>query len=146
MVSHDRYFIDNVATDTWYFDGSGKIFENVGGYTDLKETLARMELSNGSEQKAKNSEPVKKEEPVQPKRDRKRKLSFKETKELEQLPQEIEKADGRIQEIEEIFAGVDYGSQSEEYKKNIQQEYNALTERLEWLYQRWEELEKINNA
>ena len=34
----------------------------------------------------------------------------------------------------------------EEYKKNIQQEYNALTERLEWLYQRWEELEKINNA
>jgi len=89
---------------------------------------------------------VKKEEPVQPKRDRKRKLSFKETKELEQLPQEIEKADGRIQEIEEIFAGVDYGSQSEEYKKNIQQEYNALTERLEWLYQRWEELEKINNA
>ena len=146
VVSHDRYFIDNVATDTWYFDGSGKIFENVGGYTDLKETLARMELSNGSEQKAKNSEPVKKEEPVQPKRDRKRKLSFKETKELEQLPQEIEKADGRIQEIEEIFAGVDYGSQSEEYKKNIQQEYNALTERLEWLYQRWEELEKINNA
>ena len=146
VVSHDRYFIDNVATETWYFDGSGKIFENVGGYTDLKETLARMELSNGSEQKAKNSEPVKKEEPVQPKRDRKRKLSFKETKELEQLPQEIEKADGRIQEIEEIFAGVDYGSQSEEYKKNIQQEYNALTERLEWLYQRWEELEKINNA
>ena len=146
VVSHDRYFIDNVATDTWYFDGSGKIFENVGGYTDLKETLARMELSNGSEQKAKNSEPVKKEEPVQPKRDRKRKLSFKETKELEQLPQEIEKADGRIQEIEEIFAGVDYGSQSEEYKKNIQQEYNALTERLEWLYQRWEELDKINNA
>ncbi len=146
VVSHDRYFIDNVATDTWYFDGSGKIFENVGGYTDLKETLARMELSNGSEQKAKNSEPVKKEEPVQPKRDRKRKLSFKETKELEHLPQEIEKADGRIQEIEEIFAGVDYGSQSEEYKKNIQQEYNALTERLEWLYQRWEELEKINNA
>lgn len=146
VVSHDRYFIDNVATDTWYFDGSGKIFENVGGYTDLKETLARMELSNGSEQKAKNSEPVKKEEPVQPKRDRKRKLSFKETKELEQLPQEIEKADGRIQEIEEIFAGVDYGSQSEEYKKNIQQEYNALTERLEWLYQRWEELETINNA
>ncbi len=146
VVSHDRYFIDNVATDTWYFDGSGKIFENVGGYTDLKETLARMELSNAGERKTGGAEPVKKQEPAQPPRERKRKLSFKEARELEQLPQEIENTDARIQEIEGIFVGADYGTSSEDYRKEIQQEYNSLTEKLEHLYQRWEELEKINNA
>ena len=150
VVSHDRYFIDNVVTDTWYFDGSGRVIENVGGYTDLKEFLAKTEQAktentskgsgDGSSEKTRASQPALRE------RERKRRLSFKETRELESMPEEIEKTDARIQEIESIFAGSGYGSESEEFKKNIQLEYNTLTEKLEWLYQRWEELEAIANA
>ena len=150
VVSHDRYFIDNVVTDTWYFDGSGRVIENVGGYTDLKEFLAKTEQAktentskgsgDSSSEKTRTSQPARRE------RERKRRLSFKETRELESMPEEIEKTDARIQEIESIFAGSGYGSESEEFKKNIQLEYNTLTEKLEWLYQRWEELEAIANA
>ena len=149
-MSHDRYFIDNVVTDTWYFDGSGRVIENVGGYTDLKEFLAKTEqaktenTSKGSGESS--SEKTRASQPARRERERKRRLSFKETRELESMPEEIEKTDARIQEIESIFAGSGYGSESEEFKKNIQLEYNTLTEKLEWLYQRWEELEAIANA
>src|SRR3954470_4956207 len=77
LVSHDRAFLDNVVTQTVAAEGDGKWKEYVGGYSDW---LRQRPVLNESLEKKK---PTGKEKP-------KTKLSYKETRELEALPQEIE--------------------------------------------------------
>ncbi len=140
VASHDRWFIDHVAAETWYCDGTGAVARNVGGYSDLKETLARAALSNNGGARAAKPPPPERE------RDRKRRLAFREKRELAELPDEIDRTDARIREIEAVFAGAGYGAASEEFRKEIRREYDELTAKLDRLYRRWEELEKIENA
>ncbi len=85
VVSHDRAFLDNVVTSTLVFEGDGQVTEYAGGYTDWvrQRTLAPVDPG-----------PVPKRTPAAPaagtSTERKRRLSFKEVKELEGLPQAID--------------------------------------------------------
>ncbi len=104
LISHDRSFMDNVVTQTWVFgtdkDGNGEIYDYVGGYEDYLVQHARVLDSQLSKNKSSKNSPTKnqeleKTEPKQevkttsPKSDSKRKLSYKETQELKNLPDEI---------------------------------------------------------
>lgn len=142
VVSHDRYFLDNVVTDTWYFDGSGKIEQFIGGYSDLKETLLQRELSNQAvkpivEKVVKSSKPVV---------ERKRKLSYKERQELDKMPLLIEELEAKIEQMEQLFGSAEYGAADADYKKNVQQDYDTTNSQLENAYSRWEELDAIEKA
>ena len=83
LVSHDRAFLNNVVTSTIVFEGEGQLQEYVGGYDDwLRQRIVRVEP-----ERARLTEEKPKKEKLPPE---KRKLSYKETRELQELPQKIE--------------------------------------------------------
>lgn len=95
LISHDRTFMDNVVTQTWVFDtdkyGDGVVLEYVGGYEDYVEQHQRWLAHHTTDNKPKATKPA---EPIQIKPPQsgvvqKRKLSYKEQRELEDLPNEI---------------------------------------------------------
>ncbi|HHF6153949.1 TPA: ABC transporter ATP-binding protein, partial [Haemophilus influenzae] len=101
IVSHDRQFIDNTATECYLFEGEGHLNKYVGGFFDAKQQQANFWARKAVEEqaKAKKSEPLKEESAVKNDRTSKPKsvkLSYKEQRELEQLPQLLEKLETKI--------------------------------------------------
>ncbi|HHF3870206.1 TPA: ABC transporter ATP-binding protein, partial [Haemophilus influenzae] len=101
IVSHDRQFIDNTATECYLFEGEGHLNKYVGGFFDAKQQQANFWARKATEEqaKAKKSEPLKEESAVKNDRTSKPKsvkLSYKEQRELEQLPQLLEELETKI--------------------------------------------------
>ena len=93
LVSHDRDFMDKVATSVLYMKGDGTIYEHVGAYTELLEKLKAV---RPKENKATTAKPEIKKE----KQNNINKLSYKDKRLLEVLPIEITALEERISEIE----------------------------------------------
>ena len=85
IVSHDRDFMDKVATSLIYMRGDGTVYEHVGSYSELLEKL------KGLPPKTNNKKTVNKEEPKVREKNKTQKLSYKEQYMLENLPKEIGK-------------------------------------------------------
>jgi len=89
LVSHDRDFLDNVVTSTLVMEGDGRVGEYVGGYSDWLRQRSRaldaapVPFSTGRTKQPRRSAPT-------PQAERKRRLSFRETRELEELPGRID--------------------------------------------------------
>ncbi len=135
LVSHDRAFLDNVVTGTLVFEGNGRIAEYVGGYTDW---LAQSKsVRDASQAKPEAVSPPSNKPTSAPKR----KLSYKEQRELEHLPALI--GDLETQQAQ-LSARVNTGDFYTHDRETVQQALNelkALQERLERAYARWDELE-----
>ena len=86
VVSHDRYFMDKMVDHVFVFEGAGKIKDILGNYTEYRKQLTEDKRSAKAEQK---SEPVKVAQPVV--QAEKKKLSFKEKQEFEQLEKDLER-------------------------------------------------------
>jgi len=87
VVSHDREFLDHVVTSTLVLEGKGGVGEYVGGYSDWVRQRAPSRLSKGEPKSA----PTARTSPTLSARpERKRKLTFRETTELESLPDSID--------------------------------------------------------
>jgi ATP-binding cassette subfamily F protein uup len=87
VVSHDRAFLDNVVTSTLVFEGSGRVGEYAGGYTDW----ARQRSTAPVAMTTRAAAPVVTKSVSSPaKTERRRKLTFAETKELSELPDRID--------------------------------------------------------
>ena len=85
LVSHDRMFLDNVITQSIVFEGQGRLKEYIGGYQDYIDAKSREDkIQTASAPKA-----VAEPEKVKPKANRTVKLSYKEQRELDALPDEI---------------------------------------------------------
>ncbi|SHJ07435.1 ATP-binding cassette, subfamily F, uup [Malonomonas rubra DSM 5091] len=134
LVSHDRSFLNDVVTSSLIFDGSGTIREIIGGYDDWQR-----------EQQQSASPIEKKAAPKQkPRKERPRKLSFKEKRELEELPKRIEELETEQAELHETMADPNLYQQGDGAKISAMQErLTAIEAELETAYQRWEELEQI---
>ena len=96
LVSHDRDFLDNVVTSTLVMEGGGRVGEYVGGYTDW-ERQRPAPAGDGSPGRASTEASVRDTAaaPAAPAAAR-RKLSYRESRELEELPARIEALEGRI--------------------------------------------------
>ena len=132
VVSHDRTFLDNVVTSTLVFEGGGQWREYVGGYEDwLRQKLAAEPASAPKPGKQK----------AQRAGDRPRRMSFKEQRELRDLP-------GRIESLEreklELFARMSapgfYTSAGDEIART-QQRVAAIEIEIHAAFERWTELE-----
>ena len=136
MVSHDRYFMDRLVDHLFVFEGEGKIRNFPGNYTDYREWLKEQEKT---EQETKQAAPViekKQEKPAS-----KRKPSYQEKKEFEELEQQMEQLETRKAElIETMNAGT---TTDHEQLTAWATELEQINEELEEKEMRWLELSAI---
>lgn len=144
VVSHDRYFLNRVCNGILAFEGKGKIHFSEGNYDYYIEKRDSRINSNIPGGKEKNScRDSKEAKPAKPKV---KKLTWKETKELETIEADIMNAEAEVERIENIFSSPDF------YEKHAMQT-NELTKQLESakilvhkLFERWEELEALKKS
>ena len=135
LVSHDRRFLDNVVTEVLAPEGNGLWREYVGGYSDWQHYKPKVESA------VKKAEIVDKVVPKKPKQT-KIKLSYKENKELETLPEHLMQLEAKRDELISLMSESDY------YSTHSPQEIKEQNEKIQFLenkinqsYLRWEELE-----
>ncbi|WP_020563883.1 ATP-binding cassette domain-containing protein [Methylosarcina fibrata] len=139
LVSHDRAFLDNVVTSVFVLDGSGKIEEFVGGYSDWQQQRREPEPKLQTVKKA--PEKAKAESVSQP--PKKKKLSYKEQQELNQLPELIEQLETRQTELNELINSSEFYKNDQPAITRTLEELNQTVTKLEQAYQRWDELEEL---
>ncbi|WP_136450043.1 ABC transporter ATP-binding protein [Haemophilus influenzae] len=150
IVSHDRQFIDNTATECYLFEGKGRLNKYVGGFFDAKQQQANFWASKAVEEqaKAKKSEPLKEESAVKNDRTSKPKsvkLSYKEQRELEQLPQLLEELETKITVLQAEIADPAFFQQAHDITDAKLKELADTEAELETAFLRWEELEEKKN-
>ena len=135
LVSHDRRFLDNVVTEVLAPEDNGLWREYVGGYSDWQHYKPKVESA------VKKAEIVDKVVPKKPKQT-KIKLSYKENKELETLPEHLMQLEAERDELISLMSESDY------YSTHSPQEIKEQNEKIQFLeniinqsYLRWEELE-----
>jgi ATP-binding cassette subfamily F protein uup len=138
LVSHDREFIDNTATSIWSFEGEQKVNKVVGGYQDYLDYLSR--IAQPEPEKVKTESANKK---VTKSNNVKKKLSYKEGRELESLPKLIEELESQIEELQTQVNSPDFFKQDSDFTSQQLNQLTELESKLETAYSRWEELEAI---
>lgn len=136
LVSHDRSFINNVVTSVIAFEGDGAVNEYAGGYDDW---IAKRRVAA----------PAKQEKPAAAERAKpaqKRKLSFKEKKELEAIPGIIEAKELRREELYAQMSDPAFYAANGQAIPGMKAEADAIDAELETLLHRWEELEAVERG
>jgi len=130
LVSHDRSFLNNLVTSTIVFEGEGRVEEYVGGYDDW--LMQRKEESKANKKSNLNRQ----------RKERLRKLSFKEKKELEELPHQIESLEEKKETLYHLMAEPQVYQDIDKLAE-VKEEIENLEKVLEENYKRWEELEEL---
>lgn len=136
LVSHDRAFLNNVATSTLVIEPNGVVKEYDGGYDDaLRQRQAETPVE---------TRPVEASaKPVSPPRDRARKLSYKEQRELDGLPAEIDRLETALSELHEAMADPAFYRQRGDAIAETKGRLETLERELARSFQRWETLEVL---
>lgn len=146
LISHDRAFMDNVVTSTWVFDGKGNIAEYIGGYQDYLQQRPDDKVVDQKSDVKKAQAKAEAEKAAAQSNVKKVKLSYKDQRELEQLPAEIEKLEVEQGELSDKLAdGSWFVSNADEATKASQrlaEIEEVLLEKLE----RWDELEQMSKG
>lgn len=139
LVSHDRDFLNNVVSSTLAINPDGTIKETVGGYDDWlrEQRIAAQPVEPAPRQVQEKSRPQK---------ERPRKLSFKEERELETLPDRISCLEEEQQQIHTTLADPDFYKTAGAAVADLNNRLTALESELLAAYARWEELEAIGSA
>ena len=138
VVSHDRYFMDKVVDHLLVFKGNGDIQDFPGNYTQYRQwtQLQPNEPKEKKEPKAENNKPARELTP------QRRKLSFKEKRELEQLEKDIERLENEKSALEEALCS---GTLSVEDLTAKSKRLPLLNDELDEKSMRWLELSEIEN-
>jgi len=137
IVSHDREFLDNVVTSTIVFEENGELREYVGGYSDwLRQGKALAEVDDPSVDPGVDATHTEN----RPKQKTK-KLSYNEQRELEQLPRQIEELETKVDSFLKKISARDFYAQDREQTRPILQEFAKAQQALDTNMERWTELE-----
>ena len=144
-VSHDRYFLNRVCTSILAFEGNAHLYHDVGNYDDYvaKRATHAAEAARWDAEAAKRKSSA--PSPAKP-AVAGRKLSFKETKELETIEGDILTAEENVARLETMFAVPDFYEKHGDRWKELQAELDAARKKVARLYARWEELEAVRAA
>ena len=137
LVSHDRAFLNNVVTSTLVFEGEGRVEEYAGGYDDW---LVQRDQTPAPAAKPEKGE---KKETVPPKKAAAKKLSYKEERELEALPQRLEEMEAKLEELHQQLGDPTLYQKDPSAIPQIQKQLEALEQELKKAYARWEALEAV---
>jgi len=140
LVSHDRTFLDNVVTSTLVFEGDGKFREYAGGYEDWERYQRQIPAANSRAQRTAATVAV----PVKSRSsDKRRRLSYKEQRELDQLPAKIEALEAEQVELHARMGSGDFYRQSSDKIAAAVERLEAVKCELELHYERWQILDSI---
>jgi len=142
LVSHDRYFLNRVCTDILAFEGDGKIHHSVGDYDYYLEKKQRRQAA-AERESASIVSLNKSGASAAAKSGKARKLSFKETRELEGIEAQIHALEAEVSRIEGLFANPDFFRKHATQINQLTDELDAAKTNVTRLYARWEELEAI---
>jgi ATP-binding cassette subfamily F protein uup len=137
LVSHDREFLDNVATSVLAIGPDGRVSEHVGGWSDWKREDDARRAAQAAREKPKvdaNPAPVASQAPVT------RKLSYKETRELEELPGRIERMESEQAALGEAMADPSFYRKAPDEIAAANAKLDSLAADIAKAYARWEEL------
>ncbi|GAB6042918.1 ATP-binding cassette ATPase Uup [Endothiovibrio diazotrophicus] len=138
LVSHDRAFLNNVVTSTLVFEGAGTVNEYVGGYDDW---LRQRRAPVAEAPRPKSAEPAKAAPGKAAAKAEKRKLSYKDQRELEQLPARIEALEKEQAALHERLADPAIYQQAGTEATDVTARLEAVEAELAEAYERWESLE-----
>ena len=140
LVSHDRAFLDNVVSSTLVLEGEGRVGEYVGGYSDwLRQRPAAPAPVAARSAPAPSDRPA--AAPAPSPAAMKRKLSFKDQRELEQLPVRIEQLEAEIGERTAAMNAPSFFQQESAAIVQANEALARLQTELDGAYARWSELE-----
>lgn len=139
LVSHDRTFLNNVVTSIFVFEGEGKVSEYIGGYDDWQRQSEGKKKDVTEKTQAKT-------EPVRRQRERPRRLTFKEQRELEALPQGIEALEAEQRQLYQTMSDPLFFQKGRDEIANIRARASSLEHELAEAYYRWETLEKLHTT
>ncbi len=138
LVSHDRAFLDSVVTSTIVFEGNGKLGEYVGGYQDWYDynqqhgSAVKTATKNEKQSTSKAAtESVKKSV----------KLSYKDQRELDSLPNKIETLESEQQSLNDQINGPYFYKQDQKKIDETLSTLSRVTRNLEDAYSRWDALD-----
>ncbi|MEN6448998.1 MAG: ATP-binding cassette domain-containing protein [Thermoguttaceae bacterium] len=134
LVSHDREFLNNVVTSTLVLEGEGRVKEYAGGYDDW---LRQRPDEPSPIAKA----PIARPEPTQSRPQRRRRVTYKEQRELDGLPERIEALEAELSELQQRTADPAFYRKPPTEIISIKNRLQSLQSEVAEVYRRWEELE-----
>ncbi|MBJ9423674.1 ATP-binding cassette domain-containing protein [Acinetobacter seifertii] len=146
LISHDRAFMDNVVTSTWVFDGKGNIAEYIGGYQDYLQQRPDDKVVDQKSDVKKAQAKAEAEKAAAQSNVKKVKLSYKDQRELEQLPAEIEKLEVEQAELSDKLADGSWFVSDADAATQASQRLAEIEELLLEKLERWDELEQMSKG
>lgn len=140
VVSHDRYFMDKVVDHLLVFKGEGEIQDFPGNYTQFRDYQKMKSKEEEQQKPTKNSSPTANEQKKDYRNNTKRKMSFKEKREYEQLSDKIAQLEDEKQQLEEELCS---GNLSVDELTEKSKRLPILKEELDELELRWLELAEL---
>ena len=138
VVSHDRYFLNRVCNGILAFEGNGEVYFSEGNYDYyIEKKKERLKTKNADSKKNKKEDSRVKQKI--------KKLTWKEKKELETIEENIILSEENVKRIEDIFSSPDFYEKYAEKTNELNHELNEAKQKVSILYARWEELEHIEN-
>ena len=155
LVSHDRIFLDHLVTSTLAFEGGGQVTEYVGGWEDYlrqKPSTPNLQAATANEPAARSVRPHSRVprphlhqgtgRQLEPQAPEKRKLSYKEQRELETLPAHIEALEAEQERLRTASESAQFYRESADHIKGVLARLDAIAPALEQALARWMELEE----
>lgn len=137
LVSHDRDFINNVATNSIVFEPNQPLREYVGGYDDwLEQRPQQSPTASKSQQKT-----TSKTTATASKQSKPQGLSYQQRQQLKQLPQDIEQIENDIKQLHQTMSDPSFYQQSSDTITDYQTQLKDKEAELQRLYDLWEQLE-----
>ena len=141
VVSHDRYFMDKVVDHLLVFKGEGEIQDFPGNYTQYREWCRLQPKTEGEGAEKKATKPTAKEQPsATQKKEGKRKMTYKERREYEQLTKELEQLENEQKTLEEALCS---GQLSVEELTEKSKRLPEIKDEIDEKEMRWLELAEI---
>ena len=135
LVSHDRSFVDSVASSCLLFEGNGHISEHIGGYREVARYQARLAASATDKQKSEKASAD-----VAPAKTARKKLSYKDQRELDGLPEKIESLESELQRLGELSASAEFYQQEAQAINDTMARLAEVQTELDGCMERWMEL------
>jgi ATP-binding cassette subfamily F protein uup len=142
VVSHDRDFLDNVVTSTVVFESGGEVREYVGGYSDwLRQGHSLTETDNplAAERRKQQAAERRRNRPAT-------KLSYKDQRELDSLPDEIESLETKVAGLQASVAAPGFYAQPQDDVQAVLNDLADTEALLESRVERWGELEALQSS